>query len=322
MKRIPFFAVILFLLFFLLRFPAESLRASRQGLELWMNTLLPTLLPFMILSNLLLYSGILDRISGFRGGSRSRLLGLSPYGLYALALGLLCGYPMGAKLTGDLYKNGRLSYTEAEYLLTFVNNPSPMFFSSYLILQCLKKPEWMLPSFLILYSADLLCAVFFRILLRTHKNPGKPATVRRTFTGNALATKMETSTGSPGAYIDLSIMNGFETITRLGGYILLFSLLSAAIGHFWPEHMPGRLFLLGILEISTGLHNLASSSLNPQLLYALSMGCTSFGGLCILAQTLGVLGESQLPTRTYLTAKCLCGILTFFLALVFFQIIQ
>ena len=52
------------------------------------------------------------------------------YGSYALLLGLICGYPMGAKLTADLFREGKITKSEAQYLLTFCNNPGPVFISS------------------------------------------------------------------------------------------------------------------------------------------------------------------------------------------------
>ena len=60
-----------------------------------------------------------------------------PLRSYALLLGLLCGYPMGTKITSDLYGCGRISRREAEYLLTFTNHASPVFIYTYLIHICL-----------------------------------------------------------------------------------------------------------------------------------------------------------------------------------------
>ena len=58
----------------------------------------------------------------------SHVFGISPSGAYALLLGLLCGYPMGTKITSDLYGCGRINRREAEYLLTFTNHASPVFY--------------------------------------------------------------------------------------------------------------------------------------------------------------------------------------------------
>ena len=63
MKRIFFTAGIFLLLIFLLRNPQEALAASRDGLNLWLNTLLPTLLPFLILTGLLIKTEIAEALT-------------------------------------------------------------------------------------------------------------------------------------------------------------------------------------------------------------------------------------------------------------------
>ena len=60
MKRILSTAGILLLLLFLLRYPQEALAASRDGMGLWLNTLIPTLLPFLILTGFLIRTGTAD----------------------------------------------------------------------------------------------------------------------------------------------------------------------------------------------------------------------------------------------------------------------
>ena len=50
MKKILYTVVSLVLLVFLLFFPRESLASAQEGMQLWLNILLPTLLPFMILT--------------------------------------------------------------------------------------------------------------------------------------------------------------------------------------------------------------------------------------------------------------------------------
>lgn len=81
------------------------------------------------------------------------------------------------------------------------------------------------------------------------------------FRGNTLSevsgTKKETSSSdSPGTVLDASIMNGFETITRLGGYILMFSILNACVRHFWKSRSILSYLLFCLLEMTTGLHQL------------------------------------------------------------------
>ena len=97
-------------------------------MTLWLNTLLPTLLPFLILTGFLIHTDGIEKIfSPFRI-FWNKGMGLSCSGAYAFVLGMLCGYPMGAKIASDLYQYGKISKREAEYLLTFSNNASPALF--------------------------------------------------------------------------------------------------------------------------------------------------------------------------------------------------
>lgn len=296
MKQKLFTAGVLFLLFFLLRHPQEALAASREGMRLWLYTLLPTLLPFLILTNFLVHTNGIEKIlSPFKGIWRV-CFGLSPAGAYVFLLGMLCGYPMGAKLASDLYQYEKISKREAEYLLTFCNNPSPAFVTTYLAYICLENRVPIGSILGILVFSNFLCMLFFRFLVFKNR------TVLPLKKGNS---KKETSIfSSRGALIDASIMNGFETITRLGGYILMFSILSACVGCYWTA-TPALLDLAaGILELTTGLSRLMTSELTFSFRFLLSMTMTSFGGLCIMAQTKSVLNK-KLSLLPYIFAKCL-----------------
>lgn len=310
-KNFLFVCIMLLLLYMFLE-PQKALLASQRGLTLWFQTLLPTLLPFIILSNLVIRTGTAEKIlTPFRAFFR-KFLGLSPAGTYGFLLGLLCGYPMGAKLTGDLYREKRISFGEACYLLTFSNNPSPVFLSTYVLLQCLHMPQYTLASFFILYTADYLTGLVFRARYSPAGCPDFGA-----------KRKEIPPLPSIGKLLDTSIMNGFETVTRLGGFIILFSVLSAALEQYLPQALGNATpCLLGLLEISTGLSATAGSALPAKAKYILSMGFTSLGGLCILAQTNTVLGESRLPLRPYLEGKLINCALTLVLSFLFLQIVQ
>ena len=160
-KKIILLSVILLLLF-LLCYPAEALAAARNGLKLWLETLLPTLLPFMILTGILVHTDWITKILQPTAPFFKVVFGLSPGGAYVFLLGLLTGYPMGAKLTADLYYAGKISRQEAEYLLTFCNNPSPAFLITYVGHICLEGKLHI--GFLvgILFLSDMICMCFFR----------------------------------------------------------------------------------------------------------------------------------------------------------------
>lgn len=312
MKRKLCMAGILLLLLFLLCFPEEALSASRNGMKLWLNTLLPTLLPFLILTGFLLHTNSIEKIFQPLDHFFRKVFGLSPAGAYVLVLGLLCGYPMGAKLVYDLYSCKKISRREGEYLLTFCNNPSPAFLLTYLGQICLegKTPPGQILA--ILYLSNILCMLFFRFLI--YKN-------QTCSTQQQTSLKKETPITSPlGAIIDVSIMNGFETMTKLGGYLLLFSLLSACISHYWPFTPASRSVVLGAMELTTGLHQLHLAGFPYPQKFAFAMGMTAFGGLCIHGQTASVL-KGSLSLLPYFAAKVLNLVCTLLLVSIFSQIV-
>lgn len=313
MKRIFGTAGVLLLLLFLMRFPAEALSAARDGMDLWLNTLIPTLLPFMILTNILIYTGTAEKLSAPLGAFWKKAFGISPSGACALILGLLCGYPMGAKTASDMYSCGRIGKWEAEYLLTFTNHASPVFIYTYIIHICLQDQISPLPVFGILLLSSVLTMLFFRFFVY-----GNQTVTSDTFLQNR--KKEPSATGVSGTLLDASIMNGFETITRLGGYILLFSLLSAFVRHYWKTGTLTEYLVLGFLELTTGIHFLSVSGIPVPVRYLCIMPMAAFGGVCILAQTKSLLNK-DLSFMPYISSKCLHAAITATLSLILFQIV-
>lgn len=290
------------LLLFLLVHPEEALLSAKDGMSLWLNVMIPTLLPFLILTGTLLKTGNIPQLLEPLAPFWKHFFGISPAGAYVLILGFLCGYPMGAKLAHDLYINHQISQREGEYLLTFSCNASPAFIFSYLsqnILEGKIPPHSLL---LILLSADFVCMLFFRFLV---------------YHGNTVSSvkpeyrKKETyQQDSTGVILDVSIMSGFETITRLGGYILIFSLLFTGFYHYWPFCSQNKILLTSPIELTTGLHQIAQSAFSWKIKYITSMTLTAFGGFCVMFQTKSVL-EEKLSILPYIFAKCLNASLVF-----------
>ncbi len=131
---------------------------------LWFYTLLPSMLPFLILSSLILHMGLLDPLLTKGEHIWRRLLQLSPQGAYALFMGILCGYPMGAKTTADLYRKGSVSRQEADYLLTFSNYPGPSFLLTYLCVGILQREDLAFLTCVILYLSSFLTSLFSVLL--------------------------------------------------------------------------------------------------------------------------------------------------------------
>ena len=106
---------------------SEEISDSVRGaLELCAGVIVPSVFPFIILSDILYY---LVDFSGMRGVGRAfeRLFKINRAGLYPFVLGILCGFPLGVKCASELYKDGRISKDECERLIGFCNNTGPAF---------------------------------------------------------------------------------------------------------------------------------------------------------------------------------------------------
>lgn len=302
----PFSILLLFLT--MLVFPGPVLKGASDGLLLWFHTVLPTLLPFILVCDLVLHTRAIHWIARIGNRLFSRLFQTSSYGSFAILAGFLCGYPMGAKVTTDLLLSGLISRSEACYLLSFCNNTSPMFVISFLVLQNLKNPSLMIPALVIVILSPILCSFLFR-LRYLPRSSAKPSNFQ------AHGSK------SPGALfcqdedlLDTCITRGIETITKVGGYIMLFSVLTALADTFHIASVPVLSALVPSLEITCGIQQICSLPLSSEQIFIRSLTLTSFGGFCAAFQTRSIIKKGGLPFRPYITEKLITAFVTSFLA--------
>ena len=121
--------------------------------------------------------------------------------------------------------------------------------------------------------------------------------------------------------MDASIMNGFEIITRLGGYIILFSVYAALLKTLTAGIPLLSPVLSLLLEISSGSAVLLTSAIPLPLKLSLLTAGLSFGGISTIMQTASVIRGSGLALRTYVTAKSLQACTALLLSLFFFSVI-
>ena len=171
MNQIMTGAAVVLIFIFMLLSPQEVFDGAADGLLLWFQIIIPTLFPFMLISNLLIESGGIRLIARVTGRFFTRIFGTSPYGSYAVLTGFLCGYPMGAKSAADLVKREKISPEEGRYLLSFCNNTSPVFIMNFIVWKTFGQQELLVPTLLILMgsAAVLLSFAFPQVLSDSRK---------------------------------------------------------------------------------------------------------------------------------------------------------
>jgi sporulation integral membrane protein YlbJ len=284
--------------------PGLALEGARQGLVLWGNVVLPTLLPFMICSGVIVAMDAIHILTGPFKPILSGILALSDQGSFCLMSGLLCGYPMGAKTTSDFLDQGRLSPREGKYLLAISNHPSPMFVLGYVMAQIALIPSMVRPCPLwavlaALYLPILPISLLARCCYHYKRQPRRKACLEA-----ARTARSEPDTGDCFSF-DTHMMSCFETMVKIGGYIMLFSILALYLTVF-PFQMPPLLrpALLGSVEITTGIQIIASS-VPGKMGALLIIGSAAFGGFSGIFQTKSVLKNAGLSIRHYMLWKLL-----------------
>ncbi len=283
----------------LLFLPSTALAGAKDGLLLWFHQVMPSLLPFLILSSLFLSTGLSDLIAKKLSPLLSPVFRCSPSGCYAVVIGLLSGLPIGAKTVGELTRSGRITKKEGTYLLPLCNNPSPLFLLGFISVSVLQKPELRYPLLLIVVLASAVAAILMR--------PSRNEPVSCDLVSEATASSSGTFTFSF-VLLDAAIEQAFLVLTKIGGYLILFSVLAKMLS-ILP--LPA-LFLActgALLEITTGSNALSALSLPENVRISLITGFVAFGGLSAVAQTKSVLTGTSFPLTHYLLTKTLAGLL-------------
>lgn len=262
--------------------------AALEGLLLCGRSVIPALFPFMAASTMLVSLG-------FGEWAAPRLAGLmnlyrlpGPAGS-ALLLGLVGGYPIGARTAAELYKKGSLTQEEAERLLGFCNNSNPVFLISVLGGGVFGSSRTGVYLWLIHLLSALLTGFFFRGSGKTAKRQRVPRNL----------PCQQISFAS--AFVE-GIRSACANMLAVCGFVLFFYVLASPLA---ASGGPLGAGLVGFLELF---------SLTPLLTadragFVLASACAGWGGLSILCQTAAVLEDSGLSPRNCVAGKALQGLL-------------
>ena len=258
---------------------------AKEGLNLCLYSVLPSLFPFFVLSSLLLSLGFAEGLGRLLFPMMNALFHLGGNGASALALGLIAGYPSGARAVSQLYTDGLCGKEEAEHLLAFCNNCGPAFFLSYLGAERFGSTAVGMRLWLI----HVLSAVLVGILLRP----------KRILSRDAVPKKTE-AIGFAASFTQ-AVQSGFSSFLGVSAFVLLFSVLLQPM-----KSVFGSTPLLGVFELFSGIAALDGSP--PSFLFAAAL--TAWGGLSVHAQSASFFSAAGLSGRWYLRGKLLQAVIS------------
>lgn len=301
-------------LFALVFYSEDALEAAKDGVTVCLEVIVPSLLPYFVLAQLVVGLGLGERLGRVLTPVMRPLFGVSAGCAAALALGFLGGYPVGAKTLAELCAAGHCSKEEAEQALCFCNNSGPAFIVGMAGVGVFGSAKLGLA----LYIIHILAAILTGLLLKPGRNRSAyswarpPAVVCRPPFARVFAGAVKNALAAVINICGFVLL--FTVILRLLTCIRFFPLLAAPLAGLGLE--PGILICLlsGFLELSTGILSLSEYTDSFVLSFVSAAFILGWAGVSVQMQTVSVTSAVHLSCRKGVLGKLLHGCLSAVLA--------
>lgn len=321
-------------------YPEAAFEASLQGLNLWFDVVFPALFPFFALCQLLMGLGVIHGLGVLLEPLMQPVFRLPGPAAFAVAMGLAAGYPLGAKITGDLRRRQLCTAVEAERLVSFANTADPLFISAAVALSMFRRPE--LAG--VLSTAHYLAALCVGLLMRFHGagGPGSPPPVApgtRPVPGllpRALAAMVRArrDDGRPlGTLFADAIQDSLRSMLFIGGSIILFNVilqvatlvgfigllarvLAWCLAPLGADHEGAVALVKGLFEITLGAREASGTPLPLPIQAALASWIIGWSGFSVHAQVAAMLHDTDVRLGPYVLARFLHACLAALFSLV------
>lgn len=312
LNKILSILILIFILVFLSN-PSIYMKSTLNGLNVWFYNVLPALLPFFIATRLLIYLSVdsiktLDKFTTkfFKVNNGGKIFFLS----------IISGYPIGAKLICDAYKQNQIDLRSAKKMMSFCSVSGPMFIIGSIGIGVFKSVK----IGYILLLCHIIGAILNGLLFRnSHKNIDEENEYNyspKQQSSNILADSMIDSITSillVGGYIVfafvlIDLLNNLQLIPTLTNILTdVFNIKNSEIINA---------LLNGSVEMTRGLINIGNLNLSSNLNICLSSFLISFGGISIYLQSLNFTKELKIKKSYFLFQKFCQGILTLLISII------
>ena len=256
-------------------------------------------------------------------------------GAFAFIMGIISGYPVGAKIACNFRKNNICSKEECERLLSFTNNSGPLFIIGSVGLSMYKNSSIGLLLFITHILGCISVGIVFRFWKKKKISKNLVLKNKKSIDSNK---KTLVSFSNLGEVLAESITSSISTIVLIGGFVVIFSsiisivkasgLLNLVTITFSPffnfldidTSFISPLFS-GFLEITNGINiisNIACKKFSLNIIFTAFL--LGFGGISILLQVLSITSKTDLSIKPYILGKLLHGIFAAFYTFIFIQV--
>lgn len=294
--------------------PKSSIAAVTDSLGLCARTIVPSLFPFFVCCNILVHTGFVSVIGRWLNPIMRPLFNVSGAGAFAFVMGVISGYPVGARMVVQLRGEGLITQTEARRLLPFCNNSGPLFILGAVGITLLHSQ----PLGLMLYGVHIASALMVGVLFSFYRRGERG--------GQTVLPNHTAQACSLGEVFTESIRDSVTSVLTICGFIVFFAailacmqgMLKNALIYLLPFTGWDKAFadgvLKGIFEITNGISGVAASGAGLRARLTAIAFLLGFGGISVHAQVLGIVARSDVGISTYLAGKTAQGLISAALA--------
>ncbi|OXM17307.1 sporulation integral membrane protein YlbJ [Paenibacillus herberti] len=313
-------------------FPAPVLESSLKGLSIWWEVLFPALFPFFVLSELMLGLGIVHFAGKLLDPFMRPVFRIPGSGGFVLAMGYLSGYPVGARLTSQLWDQRLINKVEGERLVAITTSSDPIFLIGAVSVGFFHQAAIAPVLAAAHYGGSLLIGLLMRFHGREESTSDARSTSKaRPQRGLSAALKAmhvaRQLDGRPfSVLIKEAIQSGLKLMIVVGGLVVLFSvmmellrqatllnLLEQALGlvfqTFGGSPTSATAIVNGLFEVTLGAKSAAETGAPLVHQTALAAWVLSWAGLSVHAQIASLLSHTGMRYRPFLIARFLHGLL-------------
>lgn len=295
--KIIYGLLLLFVIICIVANPTKYSKIAFKGLEVWVKILVPTLLPFFILTKLFASSGMIQPLTVLFAPVTKKLYKCPKISAYVFLMSILTGYPVGSKLVADLYNSGQISKNDAIKTTSFTSNSGPMFILGSVGIGMFANKT----MGIIILISHIIGALLNGLIYRNIK-------YEKTFMQNNYISTQNTNFSE-------TIMSSINSILLIGGVICFSFVLvevittSSLFNNFLNVISFGKInkevltsIFCGIGEITKGCLMLSQTILSKQIATILSTFIISFGGVSTILQAMAFL-KNIVPTKVFVLQK-------------------
>ncbi len=259
-----------------------------NGLEICFHTILPSLFPFMVLSSYIIKTDVFSSV--YRALSPlTRFLFKQPdCAVAVIVMGLIGGFPVGAKMTAMLYENGRISKNEAQRLCMFCVNGGPAFIITAIGVGMFGSSK----AGVIMFVSLCISSISLGIISRFFSDESRSEASHKSHNQSPLLA------------LSSSVSDNVSSILSICAWVILFSALTECIKEM-KFNDSIYTALVSVLEVTKGCAQITEKM--PIEIITCIIG---FGGFCVHCQVYSFVRSTGLKYIRFFTGRVINGALS------------